>query len=86
MDHREDRINFENVAGNFSGHSSYGFIELDSFSRYGVGQKGAKDREYCASSYYCEDSHNVHKIYFTIMWNTKVHNEVIYVPIIHVII
>jgi hypothetical protein len=72
MDRGEERVNFKTVAGNFSYHSSYGFIELDSFSGYGVGKKGAKERQYIASSYYSEG----HKIHFTIFWNTKVHNEV----------
>ena len=31
VDHLEEGINFEAVAGNFSRHSSYGFIELHSF-------------------------------------------------------
>jgi hypothetical protein len=39
MDCGEERVNFETVAGNFSRHSSYGFIELDSFSGYGVSEE-----------------------------------------------
>jgi hypothetical protein len=72
MDRGKDGVNFETAVGNFSRHSSYGFIELDSFSGYGVGKKGANERQYIASSYYSEE----HKIHFTISWNTKVHNEV----------
>ena len=68
----------EAIPGNFPSHSSYGFIELNSFCRYGIGQIGIEDRQYCASSYYCDDPHNILKIYFNITWNTKVHNEVIY--------
>ena len=75
MDHGEERVNFETIPGNFSRHSSYGFIELDSFSRYGIGKKGAKERQYCASTHYIEDNKS-HKIHFTIFWNTKVHNKV----------
>ena len=75
MDRGEERINFETVAGNFSCHSSYGFIELDSFSGYGVGEEGAEDREYSASTHYSEENKS-HKIHFTIVWNTKVHNKV----------
>ena len=74
-DRGEERVNFETVPGNFSHHSSYGFIELDSFSGYGVGEEGAENREYSASSYYTEE-HKIHKIHFTIFWNTKVHNKV----------
>ena len=76
MDDREGRVTFKAVAGNFPVSSSYGFIELDSFSRYGIGQKSAKERQYCASIFYCEDN-MAHKIYFTISWNIKLHNEVI---------
>jgi hypothetical protein len=75
VDRGEERVNFETVAGNFSHHSSYGFIELDSFSEYGVVEEGAEDREYSASSYYSEE-HRSHKIHFTVFWNTKVHNKV----------
>ena len=78
VDDHEEGVMFEAVAGNFLGHSLYGFTELDSFSRYGIGQKGAKERQYCASSFFCEDPGMVHKIHFAITWNTKVHNEVIY--------
>ena len=76
MDRHEERVNFEAVAGNFSCHSSYGFMELNSFCRYAVGQEGAEDREYCAYSYYCKAPHKVYNVYFAIMWNTEVHNEV----------
>jgi hypothetical protein len=75
MGRGEDGIHFETVVGHFSHHSSYGFIELDSFSGYGVGKKGAKERQYSASSYYSEGQKS-HKIHFTVFWNTKVHNEV----------
>ena len=75
MDRGEERVNFEIMPGNFSRHSSYGFIELDSFSGYGVSMKGAKERQYCASIYYSEENKN-HKIHFTVFWNTNVHNKV----------
>ena len=75
MDCGEDGVYFETVEGNFSRHSSYGFIELDSFSWYGVGKKGAKEIQYCASCYYSEE-HKSHKIHFTIFRNTKVHIQV----------
>ena len=79
MDRGEESINFETVMGNFSQHSSYGFIELNSFSGYGIGEEGVEDREYSASCYYSEE-HKSHKIHFTIFWNTKVHNEVCIQP------
>jgi hypothetical protein len=43
--------------------------------RYGVGMKGAKERQYCAKSYYSEE-HKRLMIHFTVFWNTKVHNKV----------
>ena len=77
--HHDERINFDAVAGNFSSRNSYGFIELNSFCRYGVGQKGTEDRDYCASCHYCKVPSKDLKIYFSIMWNIKAHNEVTYV-------
>ena len=75
MDRGEDGVKFETVPGNFSCHSSYGFIELDSFSLYGIGEEGAEDREYSACSYYSGENKSP-RIHFTICWNTKLHNEV----------
>ena len=76
MDRGEERVNFETIPGNFSHHSSYGFIELDSFfGGYGVGKKGAKERQYCASTHYSKEPKG-QKIHFTIFWNTEVHNKV----------
>ena len=79
MDRGKERINFETVVGNFPRHSSYGFIELDSFCLYGVGKKGAEERQYCASCYYSEE-HKKHNIHFTVFWNTEVHNKVCIIP------
>jgi hypothetical protein len=76
MDRGEERANFETVAGNFFHHSSYGFIELNSFSRYAVGKKGAKERQYSANIFYYSEEQKSHKIHFTICWNTKSHNKV----------
>ena len=79
MDRGKERINFEIVVGNFPRHSSYGFIELDRFCLYGVGKKGAEERQYCASCYYSEERKR-HNIHFTVFWNTEVHNKVCIIP------
>ena len=80
VDHHEEGISFEAIGGTFSHHSSYGFIKLHKFCRIGIAQKGVEDREYTASSYYSKEF-KIHKIHFTIFWNTKVHNEVCIKPV-----
>ena len=62
--------------GVFPHHSSYGFIELNEFCRISVGQNGSKERNYCASVYYCEEEATACKIHFVIMWNTNAHKRV----------
>ena len=62
--------------GVFPSHSSYGFIELDSFSGYGVVQEGSEDREYRANLYYLPQSINQWQIHFTVLWNTDTHHSV----------
>lgn len=78
VEHHEKGVNLETVEGHFPISSSYGFIELNSFSKYRIHQKGVKDRKYCARCYYYEDHNQLHKIYFNVTWNTKSHNSVIY--------
>ena len=78
MDRGEDGVHFQTIEGNFSHHSSYGFIELDSFSGYGIGKKGAKEIQYCANINFiiASEEHKSHKIHFIIFQNTKVHIQV----------
>ena len=65
----------------FPSGSSYGFIELNSFSRYGVTQKGSKERRYRSSVYYCEENSESHQIHFVISWNTRAHKKVCNLPL-----
>ena len=60
----------------FPTQSSYGFIELNSFSGYGIAKKGTKERQYRASVYYREENARSHQIHFVISWNTKAHKKV----------
>ena len=63
---------FERLGGNFNPYSSFGEIELNSFSGVAVIQDGSDEREYCAMLYYCLISHEL-SISFVVTWNTKTH-------------
>ena len=61
--------------GNFTSHSSYGVIELNSFSGVGATQEGSEDREYCSRLFYMpliQKSPN-QEIDFVVSWNTEAH-------------
>ena len=58
--------------GNFTSHSSYGVIELNSFSGMGVTQEGSEDREYCSQLFYLGQP-NSYKIHFVVSWNVEAH-------------
>ena len=69
---------FQRVGGKFNQHSSYGTIDLESFSGLGVAQDGSDEREYCAMLFYLNQSivgHSIvnHKIHFVIVWNSEAH-------------
>ena len=64
--------------GVFPRHSSYGFIQLDSFCGYGVVQEGSEDRQYRANLYYLPQSISQFQIHFTVLWNTDAHHSVSY--------
>ena len=68
--------------GVFPSHSSYGFIQLDSFSGYGVVQEGSEDRQYRANLYYLPQSVNQCQIHFTVLWNTDAHHSVSMIVVI----
>ena len=62
--------------GNFNSHSSYGVIELNSFSGVGVTQEGSEDREYCSRIFYIHSSREVpvnREIHFVVTWNIETH-------------
>ena len=56
--------------GNFTSHSSYGVIELNSFSGVGVTQEGSEDREYCSQLFYLGQP-NLCIIHFVVSWNVE---------------
>ena len=63
--------------GNFTSHSSYGVIELNSFSGVGVIQEGCENREYCSRLFYMHVSPLSHEIHFVVTWNVEAHLTVI---------
>ena len=60
---------------NFTSHSSYGVIELNSFSGVGIAQEGSEDREYCSRLFYMPLTRKVpnQEIHFVISWNLEAH-------------
>ena len=63
--------------GSFSRHTSYGVLELNSFSGLAVTQKGSMDREYSARLFYStHQPENPTTIDFVVTWNTKAHINV----------
>ena len=58
--------------GNFTSHSSYGVIELNSFSGVGVTQEGSEDREYCSQLFYLGHPDRC-KIHYVVTWNIDAH-------------
>ena len=69
---------FRLLGGDFNGHSSYGAIELDSFSGIGAVKQGPANRRYCANLVYKEKvmARYYIEIYFIVLWDTKAHNNV----------
>ena len=71
---------FSVLGGDFTGHSSYGAIELQSFCGIGAVKKGSTSRRYCANLLYKEIKVDVARyvveIYFIVIWDTKAHNNV----------
>ena len=58
--------------GNFTSHSSYGVIELNSFSGVGITQEGSEDREYCSQLFYLGHPDRC-KLHYVVTWNVDVH-------------
>ena len=58
------------LGGNFTSHSSYGVIELNSFSGVGVTQEGSEDMEYRSRLFYLNQENEIH---FVVTWNTEAH-------------
>ena len=66
---------FKQLGGDFTSHSSYGVIELNSFSGVAVTQEGSEDREYCSRLFYMYSSQEVQdcEIHFVVTWNVEAH-------------
>ena len=65
---------FEILPGNFNEHSSYGVLEVNSFSGYTIVDQESNERDYCAQLFYLDP-----QIHFAITCNTKAHNTVSFV-------
>ena len=61
---------FKLLRGNFTSHSSYGVIELNSFSGVAITQEGSEDREYCSQLFYFGQLSSC-TIHFVITWNLE---------------
>ena len=62
--------------GKFSHFSSFGAIELSSFSGLAINQEGSEEREYCAMLCYLGQDFTLSyefDIHFVVTWNTKAH-------------
>ena len=56
--------------GDFNSHSSYGVIQVDSFSALAITQEGSVDREYCSQLFYLGQP-NSYKIHFVVTCNLE---------------
>ena len=63
---------FKQLKGNFTSHSSYGVIELGSFSGLAITQERSEVREYCSQLFYLGQP-NLCKLHFVVTWNLEVH-------------
>ena len=65
--------------GDFNRHSSYGVIQVNSFSGLAVSQKGSNDRRYLANVLSKTKGHHIPvvlDIFFVVIWNTSAHRTV----------
>ena len=71
---------FTVLGGDFTDHSSYGVIELNSFCGVGAVDQGSANRRYCGNLLYKEikvaATRYVVEIYFIVLWDTEAHNNV----------
>ena len=70
-------VQSENVYySHFPRHTSYGFVELDKFCKFGVVHRGVAERLYRANIYHYRVDQRHHKFHFNIVWDTETHNKV----------
>ena len=68
--------------GRFTGSSSYGVLELASFSGAAVTQEGSEDREYIASLFYLSQTIYNYVIHLVVTWNTEAYLTVSLVTVL----
>ena len=71
----------EEVGGCFNQSSSFGILELRTFSGIGITQEGSEERNYLANFLYKEEK--VHgglcfHLYFVVTWDTLIHHKVLH--------
>lgn len=76
---------FKHIGGTFTPYSSYGIIELNSFSGVGIIQEESDERNYLATLLYKEVKNKparcIVEIYIAITWNLAAHRNVsVHVP------
>ena len=64
---------FSDVGGRFNDKSSYGVLELNSFSGLAVILRGSSGREYIARLFYLNQTTSTYEIHMVVTWNTKLH-------------
>ena len=57
--------------GHFTSSSSYGVLQLESFSGAGVVQEGSEDREYIARLFYKSQTIRSYEIHLVVTWNIE---------------
>ena len=67
---------FRPVGGSFTSSSTYGIIELTSFSGLAITQEKTDDRQYYSKLFYHDNYLRSHRIDFVVTWNTEAHINV----------
>ena len=62
--------------GSFTSKSSYGVIELKSFSGVAAVQEGSQEREYIAKLFYLNPTISNYEIHLVVTWNIEAHLSV----------
>ena len=71
----------ESIGGSFNESSSFGIVELRTFSGVGITQEGSEERNYLANFLYQEEkiySGLCFHLYFVVTWDNPIHRKVLY--------
>lgn len=80
------------ISGCFNSYTSYGSIELNSFSGVGIAQEDSEERVYVARQFYFHSSISTYNVDLVVTWNIEAHRTVsssflslmhIYVPCVY---